>query len=76
MNTKWYICPRIFYDWVRYGEDLTPEYAWEAVQMAVDIHADTMAFCVQNGDMRCGRAVCPPGIHTWWNLWGAPNITM
>ncbi len=46
---SWYEHPRIFYDWVRYGEDLTPEYAQWVVQKTVDIHADTLAFCVVVG---------------------------
>jgi len=45
----WYEHPRIFYDWVRYGEDLTPEYARWIVQKTLDTHADTLAFCVQVG---------------------------
>jgi hypothetical protein len=45
----WYEHPRIFYDWVRYGEDLTPEYARWVVQKTINIHADTLAFCVVIG---------------------------
>ncbi|MFC1719251.1 alpha-amylase family protein, partial [Candidatus Poribacteria bacterium] len=45
----WYEHPRIFYDWVLYGEDLTPEYAQRVVQKTIDIHADTLAFCVVVG---------------------------
>ena len=46
---KWYVHPRIFYDWVRYGEDLTPDYARHVVQKALDLKTDTLAFCVQVG---------------------------
>jgi len=46
---EWYIHPRIFYDWVRYGEDLTPEYARSVMQKAIDVHTDTLAFCVVVG---------------------------
>lgn len=46
---EWYASPRIFYDWARYGEDLTPEYARWVVQKALDVHADTLAFCVVVG---------------------------
>ncbi len=46
---KWYEHPRIFYDWVLYGEDLTPEYAQWIVKKTIDIHADTLAFCVVVG---------------------------
>jgi len=46
---KWYENPRIFYDWARYGEDLTPDYAREVVQKALEVKADTLAFCVQIG---------------------------
>jgi len=45
----WYEHPTIFYDWVRYGEDLTPEYARWVVQKAVNVHADTLAFCTVVG---------------------------
>ena len=73
MSTKWYICPRIFYDWVRYGEDLTPEYAWEAMQMAVDIHADTLAFCVQNGGYALWKSRVPPRDPHLGEPWGGPG---
>lgn len=46
---EWYVCPRIFYDWVRYGEDLTPGYARWVMQKAIDVHTDTLAFCVVVG---------------------------
>ncbi len=46
---RWYERATIFYDWVRYGEDLTPEYARHVVQKTLDLHADTLAFCVQVG---------------------------
>ena len=46
---EWYENPRIFYDWIRYGEDLTPEYARWVVQKTLDVHADTLSFCVVVG---------------------------
>ncbi len=45
----WYEHPIIFYDWVRFGEDLTPEYPQEVIQKVLDVEADTLAFCVQVG---------------------------
>ena len=45
----WYENATIFYDWVRYGEDLTPDYARYVVQKTLDVGADTLAFCVQAG---------------------------
>jgi hypothetical protein len=45
----WYEQPTIFYDWVRYGEDLRSEYAEWLVQKTLNVHADTLAFCVQVG---------------------------
>ena len=41
--------PRIFYDWVRYGEDLTADYASEVVEKAIDLNCDSFSFCVQVG---------------------------
>ena len=46
---SWYERATIFYDWVRYGEDLTAEYPRHVVQKALDLHTDTLAFCVQLG---------------------------
>jgi hypothetical protein len=46
---SWYERATIFYDWVRYGEDLTPEYARWLVQKTLDVHADTLAFCAVVG---------------------------
>jgi len=45
----WYEHPRIFYDWVRYGEDLTLDYVQHVVQKTLDLNCDTLAFCVQVG---------------------------
>ncbi|MFC1526014.1 alpha-amylase family protein [Candidatus Latescibacterota bacterium] len=47
----WYENPRIFYDWGRYGEDLTADYAAEVVEKAVAIRADTLAFCTVLGGL-------------------------
>ena len=46
---SWYEQATIFYDWTRYGEDLTAEYPRQVVTKALDLHADTLAFCVQMG---------------------------
>jgi len=40
----WYEHATIFYDWVRHGEDLTPDYARWLVQKTLNIKADTLAF--------------------------------
>lgn len=45
----WYEHATIFYDWVNYGQDLTPEYAQWLVQKTLNVHADTLAFCVVVG---------------------------
>jgi len=45
----WYEHATIFYDWVNYGQDLTPEYARWVVQKTLDVHADTLAFCAVVG---------------------------
>lgn len=34
----WYEHPRIFYDWVRYGEDLTLEYPQWVVRKTLNRH--------------------------------------
>ncbi|MCK4282739.1 MAG: beta-galactosidase trimerization domain-containing protein [Candidatus Brocadiae bacterium] len=45
----WYDRAAMFYDWVRYGEDLTPDYPREVVQKVLDVGADSLAFCVTVG---------------------------
>jgi hypothetical protein len=45
----WYERATIFYDWVNYGQDLTPEYARWVVQKTLNVHADTLAFCTVVG---------------------------
>ena len=45
----WHERATIFYDWIRYGEDLTPAYAQQVVRKTLDTHCDTLAFCVQVG---------------------------
>lgn len=45
----WHERATIYYDWARYGEDLTPAYAEHVVQKTLDTHCDTLAFCVQLG---------------------------
>ncbi len=41
----WYDNAIIFYDWIRYGEDLDTSYAEFLVKKAKDICANTLAFC-------------------------------
>jgi len=48
----------IFYDWVRYGEPLTAQYAADVVQKTLDCHCDTLAFCVGVG----GYALWPSAV--------------
>jgi len=51
----------IFYDWVRYGEPLTAQYAADVVQKTLDCHCDTLAFCVGVGGYALWpSAVSPP----------------
>ena len=45
----WYERATIFYDWIRYGEDLGADYPQQVVQKALDLRVDTLAFCVQLG---------------------------
>jgi hypothetical protein len=46
---NWYEQPRIYYEWALYGQDLDEAYAQHIVQKAIDVHADTLAFCTVNG---------------------------
>jgi len=46
---EWYESAIIHYDWVRYGENLSRDYARFVVRKALDLHADTLAFCAQVG---------------------------
>lgn len=59
----WYEQPIIYYDWVRYGEDLTPEYAEWIVQKARNIHADTVSFCVVVGGYALWKSKVTPKYH-------------
>lgn len=59
----WYEHPIIFYDWVRYGEDLTPEYARWVVQKTLDVHADTLAFCAVVGGYALWDSQVTPRYH-------------
>ena len=43
--SRWFERPRICYDWALYGQDLDGDYARRVVRKALDIHADTVAFC-------------------------------
>ncbi len=45
----WYDNAIIFYDWIRYGEDLDTSYAEFLVKKAKDIRANTLAFCSCKG---------------------------
>jgi hypothetical protein len=59
----WYEHATIFYDWVNYGEDLTPEYARWVVQKARDVHADTLAFCAVVGGYALWDSQVTPKYH-------------
>lgn len=59
----WYEHPIIFYDWVRYGEDLTPEYPRWVVGKTLNVHADTLAFCVQVGGYALWNSQVTPKYH-------------
>ena len=55
---SWYERPRIYYEWALYGQDLDAAYAERVVQKAVDVHADTLAFCTVQG----GYALWPSDV--------------
>ena len=56
--SHWYERPRIYYDWALYGQDLDPGYVRQVVQKALDVHADTLAFCTVLG----GYALWPSDV--------------
>ena len=45
-DRPWYETSRIFYDWIRIGEDLDKDYAKHLVQKTKDLNCNTLAFCV------------------------------
>lgn len=45
----WYETARVFYDWIRIGEDLDEDYARHIVQKTKDMNCNTLAFCVHVG---------------------------
>ncbi len=45
-DKPWYETARIFYDWIRIGEDLDKDYAKQLVQKTKDLNCNTLAFCV------------------------------
>jgi hypothetical protein len=45
----WYESARIFYDWIRIGEDLDMDYAKLLIKKTKDTNCNTLAFCVQVG---------------------------
>ena len=45
-DKPWYETARIFYDWIRIGEDLDKDYARHLVQKTKDLNCNTLAFCV------------------------------
>ena len=45
----WYENATIFYDWIRYAEDLDEAYARHLIRKTLDCHCDTLAFCVHVG---------------------------
>lgn len=55
---RWFERPRIYYDWALYGHDLDADYARHVVQKALDVHADTLAFCTVLG----GYALWPSDV--------------
>jgi hypothetical protein len=60
---EWYERATIFYDWIRYGEDLTLEYAEWVVQKTLNVHADTLAFCAVVGGYALWNSVVTPKYH-------------
>lgn len=45
----WYYSARIFYDWIRIGEDLDKDYAQLLINKTKATNCNTLAFCVQVG---------------------------
>ena len=45
-DKPWYETARVFYDWIRIGEDLDKDYARQLVQKTKDLNCNTLAFCV------------------------------
>jgi len=45
-DKPWYETARVFYDWIRIGEDLDRDYARHLVQKTRDLNCNTLAFCV------------------------------
>ena len=60
---NWYERSIIFYDWVDYGKELTPEYARWLVQKTRNVHADTLAFCVVVGGYALWDSRVTPKYH-------------
>ena len=48
-NQPWYETARIFYDWIRIGEDLDEDYARHVVEKTKNLNCNTLAFSVQVG---------------------------
>lgn len=59
----WYENARIFYDWIRYGEDLTSDYAHWLVQKTLDVHANALTFCAQVGGYSLWESKVTPKYH-------------
>ena len=45
-DKPWYETARVFYDWIRIGEDLDKDYARQLVQKTKDLNCNTLSFCV------------------------------
>ena len=59
----WYENARIFYDWIRYGEDLTSDYADWLVQKTLDVHANALTFCAVVGGYSLWESDVTPKYH-------------
>ncbi len=58
--SRWFERPRIYYDWALYGQDLDRDYARQVVKKALDVHADTLAFCPVLGGYALWPSVATP----------------
>jgi len=61
---KWYEKAAIHYDWAQYGRKLGPDYAKAVVGKTLDLHADTLAFCVQLGGYALWESQVTPKAET------------
>ncbi|NIM94060.1 MAG: hypothetical protein GTO18_10170 [Anaerolineales bacterium] len=60
---SWFEHARILCDWVRFGEDLSPEYADWIVEKTLRVNADILSFCAQVGGFALWESAVTPMYH-------------